>query len=67
MPVVRFSSGEESPWETTYALVGHYGEATGLAVWCCKGDRLPLLVSGDVEGPLWFVPVEEAEESAEAA
>jgi hypothetical protein len=60
MPVVRHEAGAPVPADGTYALVGHYGEATGFAVQCRKGERLPLaIVSEEVEPPLWFVQVGE--------
>jgi hypothetical protein len=60
MPVMRYEAGEEVPADGTYALVGHYGEATNFAVRCRKGERLPLaIVSEELEPPLWFVQVGE--------
>lgn len=60
MAIVRHEAGGIAPADGTYALVGHYGEASGFAVWCQKGDRLPLAIVGeDIEAPLWFVQVGE--------
>ena len=64
MVVHRQEAGDEVPADGMYALVGHYGEAAGIAVWRRKGERLPLvIVSEHLETPLWFVRV--ANESVE--
>lgn len=64
MVVIRQEAGEAVPADGMYALVGHYGEASGVAVWRRKGERLPLVVvSDELETPLWFVRV--AEESVD--
>jgi hypothetical protein len=58
--IVRHEAGEEAPENGTYALVGHFGEATSFAVWCRQGERLPLvIVSEQLATPLWFVRVSE--------
>jgi hypothetical protein len=49
---IQVAPGESAPRAGTYALMGQDGKATDLALWCLKGDRLPLIVSGD--GPVWF-------------
>jgi len=60
MAIVRHEAGDVVPADGTYALVGHFGEATNFAVWCQKGERLPLaIVSEDLESPFWFVQVGE--------
>jgi hypothetical protein len=60
MAIVRHEAGDVAPADGTYALVGHYGEATNFAIRCRKGERLPLvIVSEDLEPPLWFVQVGE--------
>lgn len=60
MAIVRHEAGDIAPADGTYALVGHYGEATNFAIRCRKGERLPLaIVSEDLEPPLWFVQVGE--------
>jgi hypothetical protein len=60
MAIVRHEAGAIAPADGTYALVGHYGEATNFAIRCRKGERLPLaIVSEDLEPPLWFVQVGE--------
>ena len=66
MAIVRYLPGEVVPGRGAYALVGHYGEPTGVAVWREAGERLPL-VSAGVEYPLWFFFVAESMEIAEAA
>ena len=65
--ILRLSPGEVAPWEGTYTLVGHYGEATGIAVWVGQGTRLPLVIAAEVEGPLWYVLVGDADEAVQAA
>lgn len=53
--LIRFEAGTTAPASGTYALVGHYGEETGFAVWCNAGEKLPLaLISVQVAHPLWF-------------
>lgn len=66
-PLVRHAPGERAPIAGTYALVGHYGEATGFCVECEAGDRLPLVsVTADYEA-IWFVLVGEAIAISKAA
>ena len=61
MPIIRHLPGEVVPWTGTYALVGHYGEHTGVSVWLHAEERLPLvLVAADVEYPVWFFLIDEA-------
>ena len=60
MVVIRHEAGDDVPADGMYALVGHYGEASGIAVWRRKGERLPLvIVSEKLATPLWFVRVAE--------
>lgn len=66
-PIVRHSPGETSPVSGTYVLVGHYGEATNFAVWCDKGERLPLVTVAADYGPFWFVRVHESDKQARVA
>jgi hypothetical protein len=66
MPVVRFNPGEAVRISGTYALYGHYGEPSEVAVWREAGERLPLMTAA-VEGPLWFVLVGISNETAIAA
>jgi hypothetical protein len=41
-------------------LVGHYGEPTGVLVWCRAGESLPPPPEGLKAGPLlWYVEVVE--------
>jgi hypothetical protein len=61
MPILRHLPGEIAPRSGTYALVGHYGEVTGFAVRCDKGDRLPLVATSEQFGELWYVLVDEAQ------
>jgi hypothetical protein len=59
MAIMRHEPGALAPADGTYALVGHYGEATNFAVSCQKGERLPLVVVAGDFGPLWFVRIAE--------
>lgn len=67
MIIVRYEPGALAPADGTYALVGHYGEATNFAVSCEKGERLPLVVVGGDFGPLWFVRILEEASTRVAA
>lgn len=67
MSVLRFEPGAKAPASTTYALVGHFGESTDFAVWCDKGEWLPLVSVAADYGPLWYVQVGEAHQGARAA
>jgi hypothetical protein len=62
----RLSPGDPVPWTGTYGLVGHYGEPAGIAQWFDKGVRLPL-ATGQVEYPVWYAFVGNAEISSQAA
>ena len=67
MAILRFSPGSTAPYSGFYVLVGHYGEPTNVAVWCDKGERLPLItVAADV-GPFWYVQMDVANEQAGVA
>lgn len=66
MAIVRYLPGEVATGRGAYALVGHYGEPTGVAMWREAGERLPL-VTAEVEYPLWFVFVVDVTEMAAAA
>lgn len=55
MTIVRHFPGDEAPWSGTYALVGHYGEETGVTVRRLAGERLPFVVVTNVEQPVWYV------------
>lgn len=58
MTIIRYQAGDEVPADGMYVLVGHYGEASGIAVWRRKGERLPLtVVSEPLASPLWFVRI----------
>lgn len=63
-PMMRFTPGSIAPVSSTYALVGHYGEATNIALWLDAGERLPTVASAVDFGPLWYVQVDVANESA---
>ena len=66
-PVFRHPPGDTAPWRGTYALVGHFGEATGFSVERDAGDQLPLVPTNLDCGEVWFVFVGEAIAQAEAA
>jgi hypothetical protein len=66
-PILRHKPGDRAPAEGTYALVGHYGEATNFAVRCLPGERLPVVTIAADFGPLWYVRVDEADEQARVA
>ena len=61
MTIVRFEVGAEAPRDARYALVGHFGESMGLAVWCPAGESLPS-PPGDLEADrlLWYVEMAES-------
>jgi hypothetical protein len=67
MAIFRHAPGEPAPIAGTYVLVGHFGEPTDFAVWCDKGERLPLVTVAAEVGPLWYVRVYEANEDARVA
>ena len=67
MVLIRHAPGDLAPWTGTYVVVGHYGEATDFAVWCERGDRLPLVIVAADFGPLWFVHLDVANENVRAA
>lgn len=67
MAICRCSPGEIVPASGTWALVGHYGEATDFAVVCDKGGRLPLVILTCDIDPVWFVRVDEVSSSTLAA
>jgi hypothetical protein len=60
MVIFRRYPGDLAPWQGHYALVGHYGESTGLIVYCEAGQQLPSVVNvPDADlGPFWFVYVD---------
>jgi hypothetical protein len=67
MAILRHAPGERAPIAGTYALVGHYGEVTGFAVECQKGEKLPLVSVTREFGELWFVFVGETVGAIKAA
>jgi hypothetical protein len=69
MPILRHSPGDRAPSAGTYALVGHFGEATNFAEWFDEGERFPgpMLVIDPGSEPYWFVKVYEANEAARVA
>jgi hypothetical protein len=67
-PVIRSAPGERVQISDQYALVGHYGEATGIAPkWLDKGEQFPLLGVSSDAGPLWYVRLYKSAEAALAA
>jgi len=67
MPIPRFHPGQVAPVSSTYALVGHYGEATNVALWLDAGAQLPFITVAGEYGPFWYVRVDVAHEDARAA
>jgi hypothetical protein len=55
--ILRFAPGESAPSDDMYALVGHFGESIGVAIWCDKGKKLPLAVVAEGKGPIWYCQV----------
>lgn len=67
-PVLRHAQGERVPISDEYVLVGHYGEATGIAPkWLNKGELFPLIGVSAEAGPLWYVRLFVAAELTNAA
>jgi len=67
MTILRFPPGEVVPSAGVFALVGHFGEPTGVAIWLDEGEKLPLMtVTRDI-GPIWFVKVGDEISSSLAA
>jgi hypothetical protein len=64
--ILRLTPGDTAPWTGTYSLVGHYGEPAGIARWFDEGARLPL-ATAEVEYPVWYVLVDNADISTQAA
>jgi hypothetical protein len=69
MAILRTKPGELVPSTGTYALVGHFGEATSIAEWFNEGERFPhpSMVIGPDVAPLWWVEVYEANQAARIA
>jgi hypothetical protein len=67
MPILRFKPGDIAPASSTYALVGHYGEATNVALWINEGDQLPFITVAGEYGRFWYVRVDVAHEGTRAA
>jgi hypothetical protein len=68
MAVLRNAPGERAKVSDRYALVGHYGEATGIRpIWLNRGDQFPRIEVDIDAGPLWYVRLYEAAEVALAA
>ena len=67
-PIMRSAPGERVEIAGMYCLVGHYGEATGIAAkWHDKGEQFPLLGVSSEAGPLWYVRLYDAAEVSKAA
>lgn len=67
-PIVRRGPGERVNNTGYYELVGHYGEATGIAPQLLhEGEIFPLLGVDAEAGPLWYVRLYEAVETTQAA
>jgi hypothetical protein len=50
-----------------FALVGHFGEPTGVAVWRDQGEKLPHMTVANDLGPFWFVQIGEEVHESQAA
>jgi hypothetical protein len=50
-----------------FALVGHFGEPTGVAIWREQGEKLPHLTAAEDIGPFWFVQIGEELPLSQAA
>lgn len=59
MTVLRFAPGDEAPGAAMFALVGQFGEPTGVAIWREQGEKLPHLTVAEDIGPFWFVQIGE--------
>jgi hypothetical protein len=60
MAVIRYRPGECVPLTGLYEIVGHYGEATGIAPRRLnEGDLFGPLDADTDAGPMWFVLVHE--------
>lgn len=57
MTILRFAPGDVAPSAGVFALVGHFGEPVGVAIWRDKGEKLPHLMVASTMGPLWFVQI----------
>ncbi len=70
MTILRIAPGDRVPSTGTYALVGHFGEATGFVKWFGEGDQFPRLAPVAIDtdiAPLWYVKVYEWAQVARAA
>jgi|GEM_PF-3171150 len=67
-PIMRNAPGERVEIAGQYALVGHFGEETGISPkWLDKGEQFPLLGVSSEAGPLWYVRLYKSAEAALAA
>ena len=67
-PILRNAPGERVEITDRYELVGHYGEATGIAPKVLhEGDMFPLLGVDAEAGPLWYVRLHDAAVATQAA
>jgi hypothetical protein len=57
MTILRYAPGESAPSAGMYALVGHFGEPIGVAIWCEKGAKLPLAAVAEDIGPIWYFQI----------
>jgi hypothetical protein len=67
MTILRYAPGDKAPSAGVFALVGHFGEATGVSVWRNKGDTLPHMTLAEDIGPFWFIQIGEESSSSLAA
>lgn len=50
----RLTPGAAAPSSGTFVLVNHSGEALDFAIWCDKGERLPVLAVAGHAGSVWY-------------
>lgn len=67
MTILRYASGDTTPSAGMFALVGHFGETTGVSVWRNEGEKLPLIAVAEDIGPFWFVQIGGEVPSRQAA
>jgi hypothetical protein len=59
MTILRYAPGDSAPSAGMYALVGHFGEKAGVAIWRDQGTKLPFAVAMEDIAPLWYIKVGE--------
>lgn len=69
MVILRFELLSRAPSDGVYALVGHYGEPTGVQCDCQLGEPLPPAPTAALSSgmPVWYVRLERGAEARLAA